>query len=105
MATVLAMSVCFNSPLWATAMAAACQVALFCCVAPCGAMCMLNPVNPAELLLLLSVVLRGPLFLQNVMVWLENMGGQVFSLLHPPLVPVLEPMMNYDYSSLKQMKE
>lgn len=41
---------------------------------------MLNPVNPAELLLLLSVVLRGPLFLQNVMVLLENVGvGGVLS--------------------------
>lgn len=94
---VLAMSVCFNSPLWGTAMAAACQVVLFCCVAPRAAMCVLNPVNPAELLLLFSVVLRGPLFLQNVMVLLENMwgrGGLVFSLLCPPLVPFLEPMIN-----------
>lgn len=66
---------------------------------------MLNPVDPAELLLLLSVVLRGPLFLQNVMVLLENMGGLVFSLLYPPLVPFLEPVMSLDYSSLKQMKE
>lgn len=28
------------------------------------------------------------------MVLLENMGGLVFSLLYPPLVPFLEPMMN-----------
>lgn len=77
-------------------MAAPCQVVLFCCVAPRGAMCVLNPVNPAVLLLLLSVVLHGPLFLPNVMILLENMGagGLVFSLLHPPLVPFLEPMMN-----------